>query len=1535
MNAHNRLWKRAVSIVLALTMTVLTVPAPALAALLPEEEAASVTVNSDTAVLLSSTVNGDGTVTTNGDGTVTTNGDGTVTTTNGDGTVTTTNGDGTVTTTNGDGTVTTTNGDGTVTTGGDGTVTTGGDGGGGTGSVFTAPPSMLYAEPGRWSEGALTPVYDVELLSYSDNPNVFFFYYLEDFMGEKFGFAPTEQMLSANYGEVQFAFVYSDTAPSGTGITDYCPIGMTAAQWQSAVADYESQYGNGGTTDYAGLLATLNWVPASEGYLRAYSDDEVYGTASAVVASTYQDRYYSVFLRWVNGDDAWYAVNETAVYLHEKEQGVIDTPFSDGGAHPYLTAHNIPTPGQMVISHSETETGIDFRYAFTDGAATVWSNIPDMYNPTNGVTAEYLWTYTDYENLAGTEAMTPVGMASDVWNTMRTEYLVQWYSAHSGGGGGRTENTTRGQETAESPDYAELFATLSGWTTDPTLPLLDDAAVYGTESGAGVYGSRYYSCLLRIRLNDGSGYEKIFFGNSNGYVYLLFGDYGKLNAPVTMNNLELQYYDVSKGIWDGIWMVMSYSAKEPYTDYVVAYSLTDALGQNYGNLDGNYFGLPSNARMEYLWTYVDWESVAGNSQLVNTQYRPYLDQIPIGMTKSEWDSMRAGKSGDALTELLGSLSGWTEDRRLPTFSKGEREGTTENRTTYDRCYYGCFVRLLIEGEQTLYYWNTYVAPIEVGSQGGPSILYDWAFTIGYTVPEYVEFTCNVTWHTDLYYKSTRQWYVANDRISDGTPLAGETKSTLTIPLEPDKPHDKYYYCAYSYETGNGRSVQGRSNAARVTVTYAPTGHINARHGVAFYGDHDAYSPVYSPYGANGTQQLLGSKTTLSAYWRVDAGECFYMTWQWYESDTPDELGTAIGDLHTVWNPVEDGFTDDDASEKCDVSLACPSDTPGVKYYRVLCTNYNKDGDSFSCMSDPLEVTTLADTADDTLFEIDEDGRLLGYYGFEDTITIPETVNGIPVKTISSFFGDCSGNAPRIIVPEGVETIEDEAFLDTYGLREITLPSTLKTIGVRAFKACKLRSLTLPEGLESIGFAAFQYAFSKDAHVVLRCSDCSISSGAFYSAFMRELTFDIDHWPEWDVGGTIHQPPDEIYYHYSFEKCPCLYVINLPEDAELSLDGWPYIKSDRLTWVDNADSLTEPLTKAKLRSGPICGYADRLGTELFRVGNYICANDLTGDYQYLEGLDVNPGIRIEKVLYFDGDDLVIPDTFGGRSVTGLGMQNGYDADPDLLDPQGVYSLHPARGFGLTDNITALQHVTLPASLRHIAADTFRYADLRSANLDALPELAYVGARAFSTQTELTGTVILPKNCIVMNMAFWDCRRLTELRMDNAHLFDDAFSRCIRLTKVDGTWTARTNFTSDAACYVRYFHLVPAFPVTTLYTHTIEDCELTYARPCEEAYDYQIDAHYTPAALHSWFLPGKGGSAKVSYLFRQYITGPYVYCGTSESAFIMEYIGAEDTALTFPAELYNEELDTTFHITGVFCDDTFVENPYTVTVEDGIL
>lgn len=91
-----------------------------------------------------------------------------------------------------------------------------------------------------------------------------------------------------------------------------------------------------------------------------------------------------------------------------------------------------------------------------------------------------------------------------------------------------------------------------------------------------------------------------------------------------------------------------------------------------------------------------------------------------------------------------------------------------------------------------------------------------------------------------------------------------------------------------------------------------------------------------------------------------------------------------------------------------------------------------------------------------------------------TFTQLEFESGSKLTVIGSNAFKDQTNIAAINLPEGLITIENEAFVRCRRTKTLTLPSTLKTIGNYAFSACEDLDcdLTIPKSVETIGNGAF-------------------------------------------------------------------------------------------------------------------------------------------------------------------------------------------------------------------------------------------------------------------------------------------------------------------------------------------------------------------------------------------------------------------------------------------------------------------------------
>jgi hypothetical protein len=99
--------------------------------------------------------------------------------------------------------------------------------------------------------------------------------------------------------------------------------------------------------------------------------------------------------------------------------------------------------------------------------------------------------------------------------------------------------------------------------------------------------------------------------------------------------------------------------------------------------------------------------------------------------------------------------------------------------------------------------------------------------------------------------------------------------------------------------------------------------------------------------------------------------------------------------------------------------------------------------------------------------------ITGYTGPGGNVTVPSTIEGLPVKAIGDHAFYYVPTLTGVIIPEGVTKIGFEAFWSSDKLLSVSLPNGLLNIGDQAFWACSsLGEVTIPASVTNIGALAF-------------------------------------------------------------------------------------------------------------------------------------------------------------------------------------------------------------------------------------------------------------------------------------------------------------------------------------------------------------------------------------------------------------------------------------------------------------------------------
>lgn len=88
--------------------------------------------------------------------------------------------------------------------------------------------------------------------------------------------------------------------------------------------------------------------------------------------------------------------------------------------------------------------------------------------------------------------------------------------------------------------------------------------------------------------------------------------------------------------------------------------------------------------------------------------------------------------------------------------------------------------------------------------------------------------------------------------------------------------------------------------------------------------------------------------------------------------------------------------------------------------------------------------------------------------FYNKIVVPSTLLDAPLIVIASAYNYPAVAATRLVAPDTVRRIAEDAFREDRALEEIILADGLESIGPSAFDSSLIRSLVIPNSVTSIG-----------------------------------------------------------------------------------------------------------------------------------------------------------------------------------------------------------------------------------------------------------------------------------------------------------------------------------------------------------------------------------------------------------------------------------------------------------------------------------
>lgn len=423
--------------------------------------------------------------------------------------------------------------------------------------------------------------------------------------------------------------------------------------------------------------------------------------------------------------------------------------------------------------------------------------------------------------------------------------------------------------------------------------------------------------------------------------------------------------------------------------------------------------------------------------------------------------------------------------------------------------------------------------------------------------------------------------------------------------------------------------------------------------------------------------------------------------------------------------------------------------------------------------------------------------ITGYTGPGGAVTIPATINGLPVTGIGKLAFYLVDTIGQVTIPESVTNLEFGAFAWCTGLGSVTIPSSIGTIGVEAFYYCGgLTNVSFSQGVTNIDNLAFA-GCSSLTNLTLPESLQTLGNSAFATcSSLREIYF-LGNAPSAGVGVLSGDDNATVYYLPGTTGWGATYC---GRPAVLLVTSVPY------TYATNSGSIT--IQRYTGAGGVVSVPAVINGLPVTSVG-------INAFYSCPTVTSISIPDSVTSIGYSAFESCVsLTNVTLGRGVTNIGYHvffgcsslAAFQVDPQnpsfssvdgiLFDKgQATLLVYPASrtgnytvpigvrliADGAFDHCGGLTGVTLPDTVKDIGSGAF-YACTSVTNVSFGAALTNIGNLAFYHCTSLT-SIALPDSVISINGAFNDCASLASVTLGSSVAdIGGAFVACASLRSI---------------------------------------------------------------------------------------------------------------------------------------------------------